>query len=180
MNMTMHERSGLPTRAAGSLLLAACLVAWGPAHADGVSVKEGETAQFRITATPKHTGGTPVRIRVWYDTDGGTAVEGRDYETAHSWSHNVQGVAGSPLTITVKTFADAAAEGDETFGIRLRRVEVRTRGRWGHDVWRVTPVSGWTFSGVRTATIRDTTPRQHSSYEAEKYGQGYTGEVWGE
>ncbi len=167
-----------PLTLIGALMLAV------PAHAGNMSVPEGETAQFEITPAPKfhHQGAVgSVRVRLWYDTDGGTAVEGTDYETAHSWAHNVMGVAGSPMTISVRTFQDDAVEGDETFSIRIRKVQVQYRGRFGHTSWRPSPISSWKFEGVRTATIRDATPRhQHASYAEEKYGQGYTGTVWGE
>ncbi len=149
-----------------------------PAHA--VTVKEGETAQFQITVTAKSGNGEASRIRVWYDTDGGTAVEGTDYETAHSWAHNVQAWTGSPVTIRVKTFEDDAVEGDETFNIRIRKVEVQVRHRWGASYWRATSNSKWNISGVTSATIEDATPQEHESYEDEKYGPGYSGTVFGE
>ncbi len=163
------------------LLVAAGLVLAVPAHAGNVTVKEGETAHFQITVTPKQDRGGSTRIRLWYDTDGGTAVEGSDYEAAHSWKHNVAAWSGSPVTISVKTFEDDAVEGDETFNIRMRRVEVQARGRWGHISWRTVPSYRFNFSGVKSATIRDTTPRdKERSYEEEKYGPNYTGQVWGE
>ncbi len=147
-----------------------------PAHA--VTVKEGQTAQFQITASHKYGSHASATIRVWYDTDGGTAVEGTDYETAHSWKHNVQGVSGSPLTIRVKTFEDDAVEGDETFNIRIRKVQVQGYGWRGSRVWRTQPLGDWNFEGVKTATIADPTPQE--SYEDEKYGPGYSGTVFGE
>ena len=153
----------------------AALTLAAPAHAGNVTVEEGETAQFEITVTPKYGHSGPARIRLWYDTDGGTAVEGTDYETAHSWKHSVVGWTGNPVSIRVKTFEDDAVEGDETFNIRIRKVEVQARSRWGHIFWKTTPRNRLNFSGVKSATIKDTTPRPaHSSYEDEKYGQGCT------
>jgi len=156
-----------------------------PAHAGTVTVTEGETARFQITVTPKSGNDGSGRVRLWYDTDGGTAVEGEDYETAHSWAHNVRAWTGSPVTVSVKTFEDGAVEGDETFGIRIRRVEVRATLSWGASYWRSTPNSKWNISGVTSATIIDATPQPqgsdgHESYEDEKYGPGYTGTVYGE
>ncbi len=150
---------GHDLRRAGCGLLAALLLA-GSASAADVTVIEGETARFAITVQPKfHTrsDGRAMPIRVWYDTDGGTAIEGTDYATAHSWSHHVRGTAGAPLTIAVKTFADDAVEGDETFNIRVRKLQVLTRGRWGHTGWRDVPASRWTVAGPTTATITDAT-----------------------
>ena len=134
-----------------------------PAHAGNVTVQEGETARFQITVTPEAGGGEASRVRLWYDTDGGTAVEGTDYETAHSWSHNVQAWTGSPVTISVKTFEDDAVEGDETFGIRIRKVELWVRQRWGASYWRTTPSSKWNISGEMSATIEDATPQPQGS-----------------
>ena len=130
-----------------------------PVHAGNVTVKEGETAKFQITVTPKSDNSASDRIRLWYDTDGGTAVEGTDYETAHSWKHNVWAWTGSPVTISVKTFEDDAVESDETFKIRMRKVEVWVSQRWNASYWRTVPNSKWKFKGVKTATIKDTTPR---------------------
>ena len=184
----MHRSSEFMKKTGGGLLLAAGLMLAGPVHAGDVTVREGETAKFQITVSPKSsigryqaTIGGP-SIRLWYDTDGGTAVEGTDYETAHSWKHNVRGVAGSPLTISVKTFEDDAVEGDETFNVRMRKVEVQVRQRWGASYWRVIPNSKWDFRGAKTATIEDATPspQQHGSYEEEKYGPNYSGTVFGE
>jgi len=174
-----HFNPKTATRA--GLLLAAGFVLAVPAHAGNVTVEEGETAQFRITVTPKWRHGGSARIRLWYDTDGGTAVEGSDYEAAHSWKHSVVGRIGSPVTISVKTFEDDAVEGDETFNIRIRKVEALASSRWGHIFWRTTPRNRLNFSGVKSATIKDTTPRQSAgTYEQQKYGSNYTGEVWGE
>ena len=161
-------------------------LAFGSVHAGTVSVKEGETAHFQITVTPKFTRSSrnvAAPIRVWYDTDGGTAVEGKDYETAHSWANNVQGFVGSALPITVKTFEDDAVEGNETFNIRVRKVYVQVRGRWGHAMWRLSSPSLWNFSGVKTATIEDATPlpqQVQMTYEQQKYGSNYSGRVSGE
>ena len=168
--------------ARAGLLIGAGLVLAVPAQAGNVTVKEGETAHFQVTVTPKGSrGGASERIRLWYDTDGGTAIEGGDYEAAHSWKHHVVGRIGSPVTISVKTFEDDTVEGDETFNIRMRKVEVQARGRWGHSYWRTTPNSRLDFNGAKSATIADETPRrQYSSYEEEKYGPNYTGQVWGE
>ena len=138
-----------------------------PAHAGNVTVTEGETAQFEITVTPKSGNGESSRIRLWYDTDGGTAVEGTDYETAHSWAHNVQAWSGSPVTISVKTFEDDAVESDETFNIRIRKVEVLVRHRWGASYWRTTPSSKWNIGGVKTATIIDATPPPQGSDDTQ-------------
>ena len=160
----------------GAAGFAAALMLAVPAHA----VTEGETAQFQITASHKYGSHASATIRLWYDTDGGTAVEGTDYETAHSWKHNVQGVSGSPVTISVKTFEDDAVEGDETFNIRIRKVQVQGYGWRGSRVWRNQPLGDWNFEGVKTATITDATPQEHDSYEDEKYGPGYTGTVFGE
>ena len=176
----MYNRSGFMTKAGGGLLLAAGLMLAGPVHAGGVTVKEGETAKFQITAAHKYGSHASATIRLWYDTDGGTAVEGKDYETAHSWQHNVQGVSGSPLTISVKTFEDDAEEGDETFNVRMRRLQVQGYGWRGSKVWRDQPLGDWNFEGEKTATIKDATPQEHDSYEDEKYGQGYTGTTFGE
>ncbi len=167
-------------------LMAGLSLTFSSVRADTVTVTEGETAYFNITATPKLTGSgryDNVPVRIWYDTDGGTAVEGKDYETAHSWAHNVQGFAGRAMTFAVKTFADDDVEGDETFNIRMRKIQVQVRSRWGQNFWRTTPSSSWNFSGVKTATIEDTTrppQQQQPTYEQEKYGTGYTGQVWGE
>jgi len=184
----MHEFMNLTGKAGGAgLLLATGLLLAAPVHAGGVTVTEGETARFQITATPKWSRGNydgpPAHIRLWYDTHGGTAIEGEDYETAHSWAHSVQGFIGQPLTVSVETFGDDAVEGDETFRIRIRKMEARYLGRFGQIWWRTTPVSRWNFTGAKTATIEDATPspqQQHASYEDEKYGAGYTGTVWGE
>ncbi|MCY4289994.1 MAG: hypothetical protein OXC63_15585 [Aestuariivita sp.] len=164
-----------------------------PASAGNVTVTEGETATFQITVTRKS--GTAEfdesgRVRLWYDTHGGTAVEGTDYQTAHSWAHFVQAWSGSPVTISVPTFEDAAVEGDETFNIRIRKIEVWVPKRWFASYWRLTPKSKWKISGVKSATIIDATPQEpesdehesdeHESYEDEKYGPGYTGQTFGE
>ena len=176
----MHRSSEFMKKTGGGLLLAAGLMLAGPVHAGDVTVKEGEAAKFQITATHKYGGHASATIRVWYDTDGGTAVEGTDYETAHSWKHNVRGVAGSPLTISVKTFEDDAVEGDETFNIRMRRLQVEGYGWRGSRVWRNESLGDWNFKGAKTATIKDTTPQEHDSYEDEKYGPNYSGTVFGE
>jgi len=170
---------------AGWVAVAMLAVMVGSAQAAAVTVTEGETATFQITVTPKSGNGASSRVRLWYDTDGGTAVEGEDYQTAHSWAHNVQAWSGSPVTISVPTFEDAAVEGDETFNIRIRKIEVWVPHRWGASYWRTTPNSKWKISGVRSATIIDATPQEpesdgHESYEDEKYGPGYTGTVFGE
>ncbi len=172
-----HFPSGPAATLAAALGLA---LLSAPVHAGGVSVKEGEKATFQITATHKYGSHASATIRLWYDTDGGTAVEGTDYETAHSWKHNVQGTAGSPVTISVKTFEDDAVESDETFNIRIRRLQVQGYGWRGARVWRTQSLGDWNFKGVKTATIKDTTPQEHDSYEDEKYGEGYTGTVFGE
>ncbi len=172
------------TTAVGGLLAALLLA--GPAAADTVTVTEGATAQFTITVAPKYhnqNDGRSAHIRLWYDTDGGTAVEGEDYAIAHSWQHHVRGVVGQPLTIAVETFADDIVEGDETFNIRLRKLQVQVRGRWGHSAWRTVPASAWKYRGIKTATILDATPHTPAtpgSYEAEKYGPNYSGTVGGE
>ncbi len=147
-------------REAGCGLLAALLLAV-PATAADVTVTEGETARFAITVQPTAPSpgdGRALPIRLWYDTDGGTAIEGEDYATAHSWSHHVRGTAGQPLAITVETFTDEAVEGDETFTIRLRKLQVQIASRWGQVGWRTVPASRWTFAGPTTATITDATP----------------------
>ena len=181
-------RARVPAPVAGRVALVA-LVGWMSAgyaaHAADVTVTEGETARFQITATPKSGNGASSRVRIWYDTDGGTAVEGTDYQTAHSWAHFVQAWSGSPVTISVPTFEDAAVEGDETFNIRIRKIEVWVPQRWNAGYWRPTPNSKWKISGVTSATIIDATPQEHESnehqsYEDEKYGEGYTGQTFGE
>ncbi|MCY4310150.1 MAG: hypothetical protein OXC54_02370, partial [Rhodospirillaceae bacterium] len=63
------------------------------------------------------------------------------------------------VTISVKTFEDDAVESDETFKIRMRKVEVWVSQRWNASYWRTVPNSKWKFKGVKTATIKDTTPR---------------------
>ncbi len=172
------------TTAVGGLLAALMLSA--PLAAAPVTVTEGETAHFTLTVTPKFSGngdGRAAPIRLWYDTDGGTAIEGTDYATAHSWAHHVQGIVGAPLSIAVETFMDDVVEGEETFTIRPRQLQVQTRGRWGHLAWRNVPASLWTVQGDTTAAILDATPHTSptpGSYEAEKYGSTYTGTVWGE
>ena len=166
---------------AGSSLLTAMLLSV-PASAGNVNVIEGDIAEFRVTVQPKSPDrgtGAGTSIRVWYDTDGGTATEGADYATAHSWSHHVRGTVGEPLLIQVETFADNAVEGEETFTIRVRKLQVLTQHRWGQVNWRTVPNFNWTSQGATTATIKDATIPQ-GSYEKQKYGSNYSGTVWGE
>ena len=98
-----------------------------PAQAGDVTVTEGETATFQITVT--HKWGLSSRIRVYYSAYGGTAtpgqsdhgvgVDGGDYAYRNPWVHYVEGQAGQPLTITVRTHTDDLVEGDETFRIKI-------------------------------------------------------------
>jgi len=149
-----------------------------------VIVTEGTTARFEIAAVynSQNRNARNRIVRVWYDTDGGTAAEGEDYKTAHSWAHRVIGGAGETLRIYVDTFSDDIVEGDETFNIRIRRIEVYNKGRRGMSSWIESPLSVWKFEGAKTAVIKDATPEPPDAgeYEQEKYGSGYTGEVWGE
>ncbi len=84
------------------------------------------------------------------------------------------------MTISVKTFEDDTVESDETFNIRIRRMQVQGYGWHGARVWGDQSLGDWNFKGVKTATIEDATPQEHDSYEDEKYGEGYTGTVFGE
>ena len=136
----------------------------GAAHAENLTVQEGDTVDFSIVVThPQYVEGVSAKkIRLWYDTDGGTATEGEDYETAHSWRDHVTGEIGAPLTISVETFSDDDEEGDETFSIRMRKLEqwvVCAPGASRHctDGWRGVPIGTWVFTGEKTAVIEDAT-----------------------
>ncbi|MDE0279067.1 MAG: hypothetical protein OYH76_24490 [Defluviicoccus sp.] len=138
---------------------------------DTVTVREGDTADFAITVShPQYVAGqASPKIRIWYDTDGGDATEGGDYEQAHSWRDKVEAFINVPVTISVKTFSDQEEEADETFMIRMRKLE--------H--WRVCPprpygigcttgyaevsMTNWTFTGAMTAVIEDVQPASSNS-----------------
>jgi len=92
---------------------------------DTVTVREGDTADFAITVShPQYVAGqASPKIRIWYDTDGGDATEGGDYEQAHSWRDKVEALIDVPVTISVNTFSDNEEEADETFMIRMRKLE---------------------------------------------------------
>jgi len=134
----------------------------GPAPAGGVTVTEGETARLQITVRPKFFGSRPggilPRIRLWYDMHGGTAEAGEDYAAAHAGTLHVQGHIGHPMSIAIDTFADNIVEGDETFTLRLRTLEVQVARRWGTTYWQKVPLSQYAFQGATTATITDATP----------------------
>ena len=133
---------------------------------DTVIVYEGDTAGFTITVSyPQYVAGqASPKIRIWYDTDGGNATEGSDYEQAHSWRDKVEALIDVPVTISVNTFSDNEEEADETFMIRMRKLE--------H--WRVcpsapgritcttgysqVPMTNWIFTGAMTAVIKDVQP----------------------
>ncbi|MDE0153450.1 MAG: hypothetical protein OXN23_06275 [Gammaproteobacteria bacterium] len=141
----------------------ASLVA-GTAHAESLTVQEGDTVDFSIVVThPQYVEGVSAKkIRLWYDTDGGTATEGEDYETAHSWRDHVTGEINSSLTISVETFSDDVVEGDETFSIRMRKLEqwvvcAPLASRHCTDGWREVPMRTWVFTGAKTAVIEDVT-----------------------
>ncbi|MCY4308981.1 MAG: hypothetical protein OXC57_12045 [Rhodobacteraceae bacterium] len=141
-----------------SVLAAALLtvVAAVPSYA---SVTEGETAVFEITVTPKYGSHIFTHIRVWYETSDGTAVAETDYRPTYPWKDNhVHGLIGQPLTILVETFEDSDVEGDETFKIRIKKLEVgRFQQVWSNQQlrWMRTSMSGWNISGGMTATISD-------------------------
>ena len=148
------------------LLIAALALVAGTAHAGSLIVQEGDTVDFTITVThPQYIEGVSAnKIRLWYDTDGGTATEGEDYETAHSWRDNVEGEIGAELTISVKTFSDNEEEGDETFGIRMRKLEQwvicasDARRSCNTGWWEVPTIGTWVFTGEKTAVIEDVEP----------------------
>ncbi len=149
-------------------LLSIAALAWlvaGTAHAESLTVLEGNKVDFSIVVThPQYVEGVSAKkIRLWYDTDGGTATEGEDYETAHSWRDHVTGEIGDPLTISVETFSDDVEEGDETFSIRMRKLEQWVlcpplAVRSCSSGWRQVPSIGtWVFTGAKTAVIEDAT-----------------------
>jgi len=147
------------------LNVAALALVAGTAHAESLTVQEGGTVDFSIVVThPQYVEGVSAKnIRLWYDTDGGTATEGEDYETAHSWRDHVTGEIGAPLTISVETFSDQEEEGDETFSIRMRKLEqwvvcAPLASRHCSDGWKEVPTIGtWVFTGAKTAVIQDAT-----------------------
>ncbi len=99
-----------------------------PVSAEEVTVTEGETARFSITASYGGYQGRgssgPSRIRLSYKTLNGTATAGQDYEQANSWSDKVIGPPGSTLKIEVETFEDDVQEDDETFSIQIVKLEI--------------------------------------------------------
>jgi len=144
------------------LKLAALALVAGTAHAGSLTVQEGDTVNFSIVVThPQYVEGVSAKkIRLWYDTDGGTATEGEDYATAHSWRDHVTGEIGSALTIPVETFSDQEEEGDETFSIRMRKLEQWVlcpswASRHCTDGWREVSTATWIFTGEKTAVIED-------------------------
>ena len=144
------------------LKLAALALVAGTAHAGSLTVQEGDTVNFSIVVThPQYVEGVSAKkIRLWYDTDGGTATEGEDYATAHSWRDHVTGEIGSALTIPVETFSDGEEEGDETFSIRMRKLEQWVlcpswASRHCTDGWREVSTATWIFTGEKTAVIED-------------------------
>ena len=146
------------------LKIAALALVAGTAHAGNLTVQEGDTVDFSIVVThPQYVEGVSAKkIRLWYDTDGGTATEGEDYETAHSWRDHVTGEIGDPLTISVETFSDDVEEEDETFSIRMRKLEQwvlcpEWASRHCTDGWRGVSIGTWIFTGEKTAVIKDAT-----------------------
>ena len=146
------------------LKIAALALVAGTAHAENLTVQEGDTVDFSIVVThPQYVEGVSAKkIRLWYDTDGGTATEGEDYETAHSWRDHVTGEIGDPLTISVETFSDDVEEEDETFSIRMRKLEqwvLCAAGASRHctDGWKGVSMTNWIFTGEKTAVIKDDT-----------------------
>lgn len=127
-----------------------------PSQASGISVEEGETANFQITVQPRHSNHPFSSVRVYYETVDGTASGKTDYQRTYPWDNKfVQGAIGQPLKISVKTFVDRDAEGSETFKIRIKRLEVgRYWNPWRFG-WMNTTISSWIINGDMTATITD-------------------------
>ncbi len=142
-------------------LVAALALVAGSAHAQ--SVTEGDTVDFSITLNHLWyiPGVSGTKIRVWYETKDGTATGGEDYEAAHSSSDNVEAEILSAFTISVETYSDDVVEGEETFDIQLKKVDlwVDCTNSWNYFCthgWNTGPsIDSWSISGSRTATIVD-------------------------
>ncbi|MCY4051869.1 MAG: hypothetical protein OXE41_01470 [Gammaproteobacteria bacterium] len=127
-----------------------------PSQASGISVTEGETANFQITVHPRHSGHPFSQVRIWYETVDGTAVNGTDYQGTYPWDNkSVKGAIGQPLKISVRTFEDNDIEGSETFKIRIKRLEVGRHWNPWQFGWINTTISSWKINGQMTATITD-------------------------
>jgi hypothetical protein len=84
---------------------------------DDLTVKEpssGSTdAVFEVTLVPA----SGREVEVYYNTDPGTATDGGDYGEAAGTLTFAAGETSQPITVTV--WADALAEGEETFYVNL-------------------------------------------------------------
>jgi len=152
----MSKTHTIPGVLASVLLTVAAAM---PLQAGDVTVAEGETAQFQITVTPKYSGkgsSSAVPVRLWYQAGGGTADEGVDYRLIQ---HFVDGNMGQPLKFSVNTFEDNEIEGDETFNIRIVKLEYFLN-LWGQNYSFPLELRQFNFNGTLTATIKNTTIRQ--------------------
>ena len=85
----------------------------GPALTVSATGVEGEVLRFEVTLS--RSSDTPVTVR--YETAGGTALEGTDYDAASGTL--TFGPGATRQTIEVRTRQDAAAEPNETFTVTL-------------------------------------------------------------
>lgn len=119
--------------------------AWPAADAPFVSINdaprvvEGNAGTKAMTFTVTLSAASTREIRVSYATVDGTAVAGRDYQAASGTLVFAPGQ--TTATVTVMVYGDRAAEGDESFSVR------------------VTPVNAFTADGIGSGTIADDEPR---------------------
>jgi len=142
------------------------------------AAKEGETVVFTIKKPRR----TYAAVRYKFRTRNGTA-DAEDY-VSHAGVLTFNRFETSK-EIRVRTLRDHRAEDTETFTLELHAPEVNWTPEW--NTWK-TPYqpcpSHWfegfdRLPGTRSieAVIIDPSG---TSYEDQKYGAGYTGEVWGE
>ena len=136
-----------------------------PVSAEEVTVTEGKTAEFSFTASYNAPQGRtsygPAKLRLSYKTVNGTATAGKDFDQAIWWSDHVTGMSNGPLKIGVETFEDDVQEDDETFSIKIVRLQVWIASDFwtAGGQWQQVPFPGgnWSLAGATKAVIKDAT-----------------------